>query len=344
MSGYTLLARNSAKMFAGFAKLLSKNISYVWKENLPYLWKRIKSRNLPLFKKYEDYLLIEREEIENVTREDILKATYKEKYLRSTPGFQVNSPPIIALAKKLGAFYLDKEEYAEKVFNFVRDNVKISFGESIATPFQDALALLKSGKGICFEQATLTATLARAGGIPARCRIDYMKLPDNTINVINSKYNEKLDENPFFAGLYELFAFVGGIHAGVEFYIGKEWISGEPALENEIQVALGNPIAKLGEGADKVGMNDESITLMRYDSVNYFIKLLKLAIAIPMQLFLPIIEKNDELLDELREEGRKIIDDMGGIEKYEEMIKNTFISIPSLEEVKKFRKKVLVAE
>lgn len=339
-----MLTKNSTKMFAGFVKLISKNMSFIMKENLPYLWKRITSRNLPLFKKYEDYRLIEKDEIKNVTKEDISKATYKEKYLRPTPGFQVSSPPIVALAKKLGAFYLDKKEYAEKVFNFVRENVKISFGENIAMPYQDALTMLKSGKGICFEQATLTATLARAGGIPARCRIDYLKLPDNTINVINSKYNEKLEENPFFAGLYELFAFVGGIHAGVEFYIDGKWISGEPALENEIQVALGNPIAKLGEEADKIGMSDDSITLMRYDSVNSFIKLLKLAIAIPMQLFLPILEKNDELLDELREEGKKILNDIGGIEKYNEMIKSYSINVPSIEEVKEFRNKVLLAE
>ncbi|HHH78135.1 MAG TPA: transglutaminase family protein, partial [Thermoplasmatales archaeon] len=70
-----------------------------------------------------------------------------ERYLRPTHLCESNAPEIIALANELGAFKKSDREYAESVFEFVKNNIKLSF-----VGLDGAVATLKRGSGTCLHQ------------------------------------------------------------------------------------------------------------------------------------------------------------------------------------------------
>lgn len=352
--GSWALIKSSLGIIPAFVKMMLKRPRIFFKENLPHFFYRLKNKNLPLRGMRKNlgpttYVGVTDEEIAAVTEEDIQRATYKEKHLMPTKGFQVNSPPIVALAKKLGAFdeNVSRREYCERVFNFVRDDIKFGVGDNLCGPYQDALTLLRSGVGVCLEQSALAVTLARAGGIPAQCKIDFIKLPDFTQGVILEKYGEELKGNPLWSEMFNIFGVLGGPHMGAEFYVDDEWICGETALDDYIQAALGNPLSELGEDLVSIGIdNQKPITLMRYGRTKRSIRLMMLLIRIPMLFLLKTMNEAEKLLDMLREDGRKILEEAGGRAKYNEMmqkklglIKTDMPEKPSLEEIKEFRKK-----
>jgi len=86
-----------------------------------------------------------------------------DTHLSSTACVQSADPRISEIAKKLGDGVGTDEDYAKKVFEFVRDN------KGLGKPFVqlDAVAALDCG-GSCTNQANLSAALLRAHGLPAR--------------------------------------------------------------------------------------------------------------------------------------------------------------------------------
>lgn len=352
--GSWALVKESMKILPAMSKLFLMRPSLIYKENLPYLWHRLKNHTLPLDGIKDNpgpttYVGVTDEEIAAVTKEDIEKATYTKENLKPTKGFQVNAPPIVAIAKKLGAFdeNVSRREYAERVFNFVRDNIKISFGEDMAGPYQDAVSILRSGVGVCFEQSALAVTLARAGGIPARCKIDFIKLPESIAQVVTTKYKNLLDQSPFFQEILNIFGGQGGPHMGLEFYVDGKWLCGETALEDGVQAALGNQLAEIGDEMIAIGMDSQRpITLMRYDSANFTIRFMKFMMSKPMLLLLKTVDESEKYLNILKADGEKIIAEAGGREKYKEMmrkklglIKPELPEMPSVEEIEEFRKR-----
>lgn len=351
--GSWAVIKSSFGIIPAFAKMMLKRPSILFKENLPYFFHRLKNKNLPLTGVRHNlgpttYVGVTDKEIAALTEEDVQRATYTKMYLKPTRGFQVNSPPIVALAKKLGAFdeNVSRREYCERVFNFVRDDIKFEVGDNLCGPYQDALMLLRSGVGVCLEQSALAVTLARAGGIPSRCKIDFIKLPPMTQDVVLEKYGDKLDSNPFLGEMFNIFGVLGGPHMGAEFYIDDEWICGETALDDYIQAALGNPLSELGEDMVSIGIDSQKpITLMRYGKAKLSVRFMMFMIRIPMLFLLKTINQAQKLLDMLREDGRQILEEAGGRAKYKEMmqkrlgiIKTDLPERPSLEEIEEFKK------
>ena len=283
-------------------KMFMKRPDILLKHNLPYLYHHLKSHTLPIHGIENNpgpttYVGITDEEIAAVTKEDIQRATYKDEDLKPTKGFQVNTPPIVALAKKLGAFdeNVSRKEYCERVFNFVRDEIRFGAGDNILGPYQDALRLLRSGVGVCYEQSALAVTLARAGGVPSHCKIDFIKLPPVTTEIVLDKYGEDVESSPIISEMLNIFGVLGGPHMGAEFYVDDEWICGETALDDYIQAALGNQLSELGEDMVSIGLDSQKpITLMRYGKTkSATIALILILTMSTTAMFLPAVNAVD---------------------------------------------------
>ena len=79
-----------------------------------------------------------------------------------TKNCEVNNPTIISKANKF-AVPGDLVATAEKIYNFVRDNIAY---ENYANTRKGALRTLTEGKGNCCDQAHLLVALLRAAKIP----------------------------------------------------------------------------------------------------------------------------------------------------------------------------------
>ena|GEM_PF-1381720 len=86
-----------------------------------------------------------------------------EKWTKSTACVQWNNAEMLAIAKRLANGAKDSHVYAQRVFEFVRDNT----GRGAPFKTLDASAGLACG-GSCTNHSNLAAALLRAHGIPAR--------------------------------------------------------------------------------------------------------------------------------------------------------------------------------
>ncbi len=179
-----------------------------------------------------------------------------ERYLRPTHLCESNAPEIIALANKLGAFKKSDREYAEAVFEFVKNNIKLSF-----VGFDGAVATLKRGSGTCLHQLSLFAALCRAGGLSARYRLYSLAL-------VESMYNSTVAVSPVVKDWYDAFgAFM--LHGTAEVLIDGEWVVADPTFTPEYEIAMGVPLAKLGD--DPTGMWNYPVegTMMLLEGLPY---------------------------------------------------------------------------
>ncbi|MCS7238212.1 MAG: transglutaminase domain-containing protein [Thermoguttaceae bacterium] len=84
-------------------------------------------------------------------------------YLAVSPGIEVTNPKIQSLSRQLLASEGSAWQKVERIYDWVRENVKYQEGE-----FKGALAALTDKTGDCEEMTSLFIALCRAGGIPAR--------------------------------------------------------------------------------------------------------------------------------------------------------------------------------
>ncbi len=189
-------------------------------------------------------------------REEMSYNNSDERYLRSTHFCEVNAPEIIALANELGAFKKSDREYAEAVFSFVKNNIKLSFVE-----LDGAVATLKRGNGTCLHQLSLFAALCRAGGLPARYRLYSLAL-------IESMYDSMVGASSFLKDWYDAFG-TFMLHGTAEVLIDGEWAVSDPTFTPEYEMAMGVPLAKLGD--DPTGMWNYPVegTMMLLEGLPY---------------------------------------------------------------------------
>ena len=179
--------------------------------------------------------------------------------------------------------------------------------------------------GVCYEQSALAVTLARAGGVPSRCKIDFIKLPPFTTELVLEKYGDDVKSSPFLSEMFNIFGVLGGPHMGAEFYVDGKWLVGETALDDYIQAALGNQLSELGEDMVSIGMDSQkSITLLTYGSVIPTIRFTGFIMRIPMLFFMKTMKDAGILLEGLRDDGKKILEGEGGRDKYKEMIRKKY--------------------
>ncbi|MEA2055037.1 MAG: transglutaminase family protein [Candidatus Thermoplasmatota archaeon] len=162
-----------------------------------------------------------------------------ERYLRPTHFCESNAPEIIALANELGAFKKSDMEYAEAVFKFVKNNIKLSFGG-----LDGAVATLKRGSGTCLHQLSLFAALCRAGGLSARYKLYSLAL-------VESMYDSMVGVSPVVKDWYDAFG-TFMLHGTAEVLVYGKWIVADPTFTPEYEIEMGVPLAKLGD--DPTGM------------------------------------------------------------------------------------------
>ena len=111
---------------------------------------------------------IDREQLPAPEHPDLLVLPDKldrklRKHLGKSPYIEVRHPEIRNLAKELYDDSLPIWNRIEKMYDYVRDNVKYENGQ-----LKGALAALRDGNGDCEELTSLFIALCRANGIPAR--------------------------------------------------------------------------------------------------------------------------------------------------------------------------------
>ncbi len=235
-----------------------------------------------------------------VFRKDMRHCTSDEEYLRPTPYCNPREPVVIAMANKLGAYEKTDYEFAEAAFDFVTHNLRLS-----VCPFNGAGATLESGTGSCWELMSVFIALCRAAGIKAR----YMGFPraqteedEETMSIVD----------PLFARLYVAMADIGGL---AEAYVDGAWINADLVASPEMQAVRGLPIKRFEEGLIASKVVDNPLHEWHSESIPSFA-------ARSMQMlkwFAPAMYQriNVGMLKQYTI-GRKIIEDAGGIEAYDQ--------------------------
>ncbi|MDD5778213.1 MAG: transglutaminase family protein [Candidatus Thermoplasmatota archaeon] len=178
------------------------------------------------------------------------------RYLRPTHFCEADAPEIVALAHELGAFRFPDREYAEAVFSFVKNNIKLEF-----VGLDGAVATLRRGSGTCLHQLSLFAALCRAAGLPARYRLYSLAL-------VESMYDSMVGVSSVLKDWYDAFgAFM--LHGTAEVCIDGQWVVADPTFTPEYEAAMGVPLAKLGD--DPTGMWNYPVegTMMLLEGLPY---------------------------------------------------------------------------
>ena len=231
-----------------------------------------------------------------------------KRYLRPTHLCNPHAPEIIALANELGAFQLDDYEYAENVFNFVKNNIKLAF-----VGLDREVDTLRRGAGTCVHQLSLLIALLRAGCVPARYRL-------YSLAVVESLYENEVEASEVVKEWYDAMgAFM--LHGTGEVYIDGEWLTADPTFTPAYEAAMGLPLAKFGE--DPVGVWNFPVegTIMQLEGLPY-------GAGAAWNFLANFIAKGERLkidmsMERAREEGRRILEEMG-MEAYDEMVRKKY--------------------
>jgi hypothetical protein len=236
-----------------------------------------------------------------------------EKYLRPVRLCNTQAQEIIATAHMLGAYQCLQMEYAEKVFEFVKNNIKTK-----NVPVLGAVETLKRGYGSCFDSSGLFITLCRCGGLKARYKIYLHRTPPEGIQVLTEVIDKKL---------LDAAAITAAFYTVTEVYIDGKWIECEVDSPPELDAYWNVPIAHFGENVSTVKgwiPNDviyfEKIPLRLIIPTNIMMKLLK---GILEGSIADVTEKEYEI-------GRKKLERIGKKE-YDKRARRQYGFLPPLE-------------
>jgi hypothetical protein len=232
--------------------------------------------------------------------QDMRYCTSNEKYLRPTRWCNPREPEVIAMANELGAYELSDHEFAEAAYWFVKTKMAVEM-----LPLDSVSATLKRGTGTCYHLISMFIALCRAAGIKARYKTFMMKLPDEIMN------RDTTEERAMTRDLFNR----GTPEGEGEACIDGEWVVAHVAMRPELLAFYGLPITKLGE--DSIGLTFQLIpgTIKRFESLS-----LRLGIATKVGMWLvPATMERATLTARMRfPEGRKVIEEAGGIEAYDQ--------------------------
>ncbi len=231
-----------------------------------------------------------------------------EKYLRPTHLCNPHAKEIIALANKLGAFQVDEWTYANNVFKFVKENIKLAF-----VGLDREVDTLRRGAGTCIHQLSLFAALCRAGGLKARYKLYSLAL-------VEPLYQNMVEASPVLKEWYDaLGAFM--LHGTAEVYVNGEWVVADPTFTPEYEAAMGLPLAKLGE--DPLGVWNYPVegTTMLLEGLPY-------GVGIAWNFLVNFLARGerykiDRGLEEARKRGREILEELGK-EEYDRMARERY--------------------
>jgi hypothetical protein len=224
--------------------------------------------------------------------------TSDEKFLRPTLYCNPREPVVIAMANKLGAYEKTDYEFAEVALDFINHNMTLE-----TCPFDDAGTTLKRGTGSCWNLMNVFVALCRAAGIKAR----YMGVK----RVMKEEDRDLfLSLDPFFGKMYMAVSDVFGL---AEACIDGAWMDADLVASPEWNAIQGLPIKKLGEGLIGSQTVADASQEWHTESMPPFA-----ARGMTMlKWFAPaLVERMNVGIQKQRALGRKIIEDAGGIEAY----------------------------
>ena len=113
-----------------------------------------------------------------------------DQFLKSTQLINSNNDKIIKKANQLTSVALKTEDKAEKLFYFMRDQIRYVFHADSNKESYKASSILEKGRGFCTQKSIHFCSLARACGIPAGIYfydIDDYTLPPAYIELLRTK-------------------------------------------------------------------------------------------------------------------------------------------------------------
>lgn len=139
-------------------------------------------------------------------------------YLKATKYCDCDNQEIIKKAKQLTAGASTQKEAANRIFNFVRDEIRFALEEH-----SPASETLKRGTGQCVTKSSLQIALLRAAGIPARYHLVDL-ISDCLKGIISQE-------------AYEGFGGVITDHPWCECHLSNKWISCDTLFDEPLYEA-----------------------------------------------------------------------------------------------------------
>lgn len=311
------LIMNTLKATGPLVYVMGRNPRVVM-ENIPVWTHRLKNMEPPWAHIDDESAYDSRQLLSEDDYKDLMPVSDK-KYLRPTRLCKSDAPEIRAMAKKLGAGKITDEAYVKSVFYFVKNEKKLLF-----KPMRGAIGTFRTKGGVCLDQLSLIAALLRAGGMSARYRL-YALAPSEQL------YNMMIRDDPLLRETLEMLGFIDSLHGEVECLLNGQWVPLDATFSNELEAGMGLPVTTYGEEPTwRVRMHTADI---RFEGFPFLYKNALIPVAFILRKTLDMINIK---LDETREKGWKILDQMG-IEAYNEKIAESHIDVPSLDEVRYFR-------
>lgn len=316
------IVRNFLTQLGPLMFIIAQHPGFIF-ENMPVYKLRLHKNRKPWAyikdeSAYDSRILLNEEDYRN------LPGVKNEPYLRPTRLCECDALEIRAMAKKLGAGRLSEEEFANAAYNWVMEEKKLIF-----KPIGGALQTFRTKGGTCLDQLSLLVAIARAGGIKARYRL-YGLAPTQQL------YDILVEPNAIIKETYNTLGFLEAMHGEAELFINNKWVAADPTFSPALYAGMDLPITYLGEEpAWRVRVEGKGD--IRFESFPAFYKNLMIPVFIILQ---KIIDQVNESMEEIREKGIKLLNEIG-IEEYNNKKKKSFKPVvPSISEVKEFRKKL----
>jgi transglutaminase-like putative cysteine protease len=318
-------------LLKNFVKTLGP-LSYAIARNPTTIAKNLDSWNERLRRSRKPWVHLEDERVYDTTRtltEDDyrnLPPVHDEKYLRPSRLCDCDHPAVRAVAKKLGAYEKDLDDYAQSIFYFVKNQKFLQM-----KPMSGALGVLTTKGGVCLDQMSLMIALARAGGIKARFRLYAFTASQEMETVF-------LMDNPILRETYEMLGFLDSLHGCAELYLDGTWLQLDPTFSDYLEAGMGLPVTAYGEEPTwRTRIPERDIV---FEGFPVGVRSLLVGMAF---LLRDTVDHVNVKMDELREDGREILGDMGR-EAYNQTKATVKLDVPDIDEVRAFRHRKTVQE
>jgi hypothetical protein len=233
-------------------------------------------------------------------RKGMKYCTSNEKYLRPTRWCNPREPLVIAMAHELGAYELSDWKFAEAAYWFVKTKMVPEM-----VPMDGVSATLRRGTGTCCHLTSVFVALCRAAGIKARYKSFMMVLPEQLTSAGRISSDQSLATQERFSR--------PSPEAEGEACIDGKWTVAHVAMRPELIAKGLLPIPKFGE--DGAGL-----TFSLAGPVRHF-ESLPIGSGILMKCGMPVmkaaVERINVTIQQKLPQGRKIIEEAGGIEAYD---------------------------
>jgi hypothetical protein len=233
--------------------------------------------------------------------DDMRYCTSNEKYLRPTRWCNPREPEVVAMANELGAYELSDYEFAEAAFWFIKNKMMVEF-----CSIDGAGATLQRGTGTCWHLINVFVALCRAAGIKARYKTYTLKLPDEIVAAAQDERARLVQR---------LFDFGGTSEGEGEAYVDGKWVVAHVAMRPELYANYDLPITKFGEDSINFTLKALPGTIRRFESIPLS---LGMGSKVGMRFASLPMEQANIHIQKRYVSGRKILEEAGGVEAYDQ--------------------------